>query len=279
VTKTHDIHPSHRMRPILLAAVTLLATTAAWADPPDVQTLVRGMQQALEPPRPSLRKITLTVAQGGTTNQVTLGQARGKADGGNRILTVVLAPADLRGTAYLVQEQPESDADRLWVFLPAIGRVREVVGPEGFSAFLNSDFTYADLGFTALRFHYESKGETTANGVKAYRLEAVPKQNWYYAKVVSLIAADTLMPIERDFFDPANQPWKVERFEKLTTINGVPTPLTIAMDDTQAKSKSTLDVTSLQYDAQIPAALLQPQGLPQAVSSPLWASLTAPVGK
>jgi len=87
------------------------------------------------------------------------------------------------------------------------------------------------------------------------------------------------MPIERDFFDPANQPWKVERFEKVATIGGVPTPLTISMDDTQSKSRSTLSVTDLKYDAQVPEALLQPQGMPQAMKSPVWNALSAPVGK
>jgi len=61
--------------------------------------------------------------------------------------------------------------------VPAIGRVRTVVGPEAFSAFLNSDFTYSDLGFTALRWQYDVKSEDTANGVKAYLLEGVPQPN------------------------------------------------------------------------------------------------------
>jgi uncharacterized protein YcgL (UPF0745 family) len=33
------------------------------------------------------------------------------------------------------------------------------------------------------------------------------------------------------------------------------------------------------FFAQVPEALLQPQGMPQAVTSPVWTSLAAPVGK
>ena len=51
------------------------------------------------------------------------------------------------------------------------------------------------------------------------------------------------------------------------------------MDDTQSKSRTTLNVTRLEYVAQVPEALLQPQGMPQAVRSPVWTSLAAPVGK
>jgi len=275
---TQNAHAGRRLLPAALTTIAMLSASNALGQAPDTQALVRGMKQALEPARPSLRKLTLTVAQEGTTSTVTLGQARGTVGSASRILTVVLAPADLRGTAYLVQEQAAGDSDQLWVYLPAIGRVRTVVGPEAFSAFLNSDFTYSDLGFTALRWRYDAKNGDTVNGVKTYRVEGVPPQQWYYVRVVSLIAAEGFMPIQRDFFDPANQPWKVERFEKVTTINGVPTPLTISMDDTQSKSRTTLNVTDLAYDAQVPDALLQPQGMPQAVASPVWTSLKAPVG-
>jgi Outer membrane lipoprotein-sorting protein len=276
---THNANPCRRLLPAALMTIAILSATDARAQPPDVQALVAGMKQALEPVRPSLRKMTLTVAQGGTTSTVTLGQARGIVGGANLILTVVLAPGDLRGTAYLVQEQAASASDRLWTYVPAIGRVRTVVGPEAFSAFLNSDFTYSDLGFTALRWTYTVKDGDAVNGAKTYRVEGVPQQQWYYARVVSLIAADGFMPIQRDFFDPANQPWKVERFETVKTVNGVPTPLLVSMDDTQSKSRTTLTITDLAYDAQVPEALLKPEGMPKAVESPVWGALKAPVGK
>jgi hypothetical protein len=51
------------------------------------------------------------------------------------------------------------------------------------------------------------------------------------------------------------------------------------MDDTQSKSRTTLTITDLAYDAQVPEALLKPEGLPKAIASPVWSSLKAPVGK
>jgi hypothetical protein len=51
------------------------------------------------------------------------------------------------------------------------------------------------------------------------------------------------------------------------------------MDDVQAKSVSTIAVTDLQYGATVPDALLEPDGLPLAATSPIWTSLNAPVGR
>jgi hypothetical protein len=256
------------------AALALLATTASAA--PDAATLVNQMKQALEPPKASVRKMTLTVTQQGATSTVVLGQARGKLAEGNRILTVVLAPPDLRGTAYLVGEQAASDDNVQWAYVPAIGRVRTVVSPEAFSAFLNSDFTYFDLGFTPLRSSYKV---LDGDGGKGTRIEAIPPQRWYYTRILTAIAPDTFLPVERQFYDPANQLWKVERFQGVATVDGIPTILTDDMEDVQAKSRSTLKVTDLKYGADIPQALLQPGGLPDAAKSPLWTSLNAPVGK
>src|SRR5262249_4262928 len=161
----------------------LLGAGPGVAAPPDVKTIIANMKQAMEPAPASLRKVRLTVAQEGTVSSITLGEARAKGADGNRILAVVLAPADLRGTAYLTLEQPASSADKLWVYVPAIGRVREVVSPEAYSAVLNSDFTYADLGFVTLRSKYSVLGEETTNGVHVYKIQAVPPQTWYYARV------------------------------------------------------------------------------------------------
>src|SRR5262249_25785022 len=121
-----------------LVALALAATSTANAAAPDAKTIVGKLKAALEPEKSSVRKMTLTVSQGGATSEMQLGRARGKAADGNRILNVVLAPADLRGTAYLVQEAPASATNKQWAWVPAIGRVRTLVSPEAYSAFLNS---------------------------------------------------------------------------------------------------------------------------------------------
>ena len=261
-----------------IATLAVIAATTTAAAPPDIATIVGRMKQALEPPKSSVRKMTFTVTQDGATSQVQLGQARGKAADGNRILNVVLVPADLRGTAFVVQEAPASAANKQWAYVPAIGRVRTVVSPEAFSAFLNSDFTFADLGFAPLRSKYKVLGEDNVQGTHVYRIEETPPQQWYYARIVSTLSAESFLPIERQFYDPANQLWKVERFEGVSTIQGVPTVLSTSMEDVQAKSRSTIAITDLQYDAQIPPALLDPSALPDAAKSPVWTSLSAPVG-
>jgi len=261
-------------------AVLLVAAGSAMAAPPDVAAIVSQMKQALEPAQSSLRKTTLAVTQEGETSTVSLGEARGKLKDANHILIVVLAPPDLRGTAFLVREEPAGPNDTTWVYIPYVRRVRTLVSPEAYSAFLNSDFTYADLAFVNTRPTLSLQAEdTSSGGVQAFRVRAVPKETWYYTRIETTVTADSHLPIERQYFDPAGVLWKVERWEGVSIINGVPTALKVSMDDIQAKSRSTLTVTDLQYGAQVPEALFQPANLPAAINSPVWIALKAPVGK
>ncbi len=263
---------------IVVLAFPILASVAS-AQAQDAKALIGQMKATLEPAKSSARTVKLTVTGDGTTSEVVLGQARGAGGGGKQVLTVVLAPADLRGTAYLVKEEPASDNDRLWLYIPAIGRVREVVAPEACSAFLNSDYTYSDLGFVSLRSKYSPVKQETVDGAKANVIEEVPPQSWYYARIVSSIAVDSSLPLDRKFYDPANRLWKDEKFQNVPVIDDVPTVMMTTMNDVQAKSSSALDVQDVKYDVDIPADLLAPAGLVKAASSPIWSSLKGASGK
>jgi hypothetical protein len=242
------------------------------AAPPDVQTLVKRMQTALEPSKPGVRQLTFTLSQQGETVQVTVGEARKQVAGTWRILLVTLAPAGVQGTAYLVQHGgPGQDTE--WFYLPYVRRVRKLVAPEAYGAFLNSDFTYADLGFVDTGAVYTFLGEGSQDGVKTYRLQAVPRENWYYSRWVTTINATTGMPILREIYDTADQLWKRERWEHVTVVDGVSLPSAVSMEDVQAKSRTDIRLAGADYDAKVADSLFDPDQLPAAAAAPVWAAV------
>ena len=251
----------------LATLLFVLASTAA-AAPPTADTILHQVKQALEPAQSSLRKVTLSVTQDGETAKVEFGEARGRRGDKNHILIAVLAPADLRGTALLVKEEPGGPNDDTWSYIPAIRRVRKLVAPEAYSAFLNSEFTYSDLAFVSARETVSLANDETRDGAHVYVLNAVPKQTWYYSRIETTVAADTHLPIERRYFDPAGALWKVERWQGVSLINGIPTALSVTIEDVQTKSSSTMTITDLEYGSDVPEALLQPGNLPSAAGFP-----------
>lgn len=261
----------------IMLVVSLLLASRVLAAPPKVETLIESMRAVVWPAKPSYRKLTITITpdkaaqaagQGSAPTQWLAGQAREQAAGGGWMVTVLEAPPDARGIAWLVQEGPKETVQ--WLWNPTIGRVRKLIPLEGHQAFLGSDFTYSDLGLVDLHSTYKLVGEEQHGGVTAYKIEEVPRSNWYYARIVTWIDAATSFPIERQFFDPTNTLWKVETFEQVTDINGVPTVLRMRMEDRQAGGSTTIDVSGVRYGADVADELFDPAKLPQAINSPVW---------
>jgi outer membrane lipoprotein-sorting protein len=246
----------------------------AGAAPPDALALVKQMKAALEPSRPSVRSLTLVVsAHQGEDAHWTAAEARKTVGGHEYILMVLLAPEDVKGIAWLVQQGKNSNSDTEWFYMPTIRRTRKLMGPDAYEAFLGSDFTHADLGFESVSGTFKVLGSGTHDGAEAYQVEVIPRDRWYYQRIVTWVNAGTKLPMERTFYDTANALWKVELFDQVTTIDGTPTPLRIRMENRQTGDTSEIRVTAVRYNADIPDALFDPARIATAASASVWQGL------
>lgn len=254
----------------LLLLVTLSLGAPAFAATPDAKAIVQHMKDALEPPRASTRTITIVVSdKEGEAAQWIAGQAQKKIGHTNRMLTTLLSPGDVRGVAFLVKED-RTEPDRQWVYLPVVRRAREIVPFESQHSFLNTDFTYADLGFVDGAQTYKLIGTEARDGKKTYRLESRPGERWYSSRTVTWVAADSWLPVRREIYDPSGALWKVETWAQVTEIDGVPLPLRITMDDVRQGSRTELRVSDVLWDRDIPDDMFEPQHLPDTASAAIW---------
>ena len=256
----------------LLPAFFLAAAPVAAQPPPDANALVKEMKRAFEPARPSTRKVIVSVSELGQTLQLVGRVARKTFPDGQRQAIVMTEPPDVRGTALLVAELTDpSKPSVMWLYSPVIRRVRKLVPIDAYDHFLDTDFTYADLGFVRLHGRYALLGEADVKGVKAYKVEEkIPREEWYYSRVVTYIAAGNKLPLQRDYYDPAGALWKTEAFDGITAIDGVPTILHAVMKDVQAQTSTDLAVSEVRYDVDVPDAIFDPQKLAQLADHPLW---------
>ncbi|MBX3024202.1 outer membrane lipoprotein-sorting protein [bacterium] len=259
------------MRRPMLLVLPLLVLTALPAHAADSPTaLLQRMKRWLEPAQPSTRQLAMSVRTGAEVAQWTAGQARGSVDGRNYALTVLLAPADLRGTALLVQEQPNGP-DREWLYLPYLRRVREVLPVDEFESFLNTEFTYADVGFVEIgNRDVSSGGSDTVDGVAAVKVQEVPKDKRTFARIVTWVVPETGQPLKREYYDVANRLWKTETFEHVADIHGIPTAQRVRIEDVQTGYGSEYRTAEIAYGIPIPPELFDPAQLAKAADSPLW---------
>jgi hypothetical protein len=254
------------------ALVLVVSAVHAIAGPPEIDTIVERMKSALEPVKPSIRRLTFRASGDGPPAPITVGEARKRVGRSSRHLLVVLAPEVLRGTAGLMYEGGEAD-DLQWIYSPVIRRVRTIVSPEAYTSFLNSDFTYADLGFVAMRATYALLGEEEIDGEKAWKVEGVPRDRWYYGRTVTWVNQRSGLPHKREFYTPANVLWKVERWDRISTVQGVPTAMRRTMEDVLHKTRTEIDVSSVNYEVWLPDELFDPHELPSAVGHEVWSRL------
>jgi hypothetical protein len=266
------------MRHALLTLVTtFLLAASAFAAEPDVATIVKKMKQGLQGSDNAIRLSTLKVnSNGATTAEWNLAQANGTANGARWMLTVVMAPPGAKGMAFLDRQKAHQTSTLKYAYLPATKRVMEFNPVQGYDSFFGTDFTYQDLGFVALGGGGEKLiGTETHEGKQVYKLEDHPIDSPYYSKVVSYVLTDTILPVERDFYDRAGRLFKTERCT-VDTANGAPTITKIVMNNVNSGGSSELDVTKVITNKQPPAGLFDPQHLAEVAVHPFWNTVTQP---
>jgi len=114
---------------------------------------------------------------------------QGKGDEPDKFLMVYLEPELVSGTMFLSWAPEEGDV-RMWLYLPDLGIVKEIVGESKKQEFVSgSGITYEDLskGFR-FREDYDAElaGEEEVNGIACYVLTLAPKEGHKtdYSKIV-----------------------------------------------------------------------------------------------
>ena len=253
-----------------LLPLLLLAPAARAATTPNAYAVLAKMKAALDPSRPSLRTMTFTVhsAAFNEDTKIVARQVRKNLHDGAASITVVTEPESLKGVALLVTEQP-GKANVEYVYYPALRRSRRLVGGGIFESFLGTEFTYADLGLVDVRDRsLELLAIKPRHGGKAYEIRETPKNRSYYSRVVDWVAVDTGLPLERDHYDVSNALWRKQVFEDVATIDGIPTPMRVRIDDLETGDWSEFKVTDLHYDIEVADELFDPEKLREIARAP-----------
>lgn len=259
-------------RVILVLSVLASFRVAADAatDAPKPEILLQEMKAGIEPSKPSTRLLTMTVRSAAESVQWKAAQARGQVDGASFVLTVLLDPADVRGSALLIREEPGKPTSE-WLYLPTLRRVRRVVPVDEFESFLNTEFTYADMGFAHLQSRrVKLLGEEPLSAISTYKLQETPDDQRMFSRIVTWLNKTTQQPVKREYYDVANRLWKVETFEDVAVIHDLPTAQHVRIEDVQTGYSSEYRVDRVDYDAPIPKDLFDWQQLSKAAENPIW---------
>ncbi len=243
----------------MTVAVGLLvggAATPALADA-EAAALVRKAVDAL-PGVPFEAKITLTTADG--SRYLELKQKKG-SDGTRMGYLEVVGPQDLAGIRHLFIEPTNGDPPQQYLKLTASRSIVRVSADTREQPFLGSTFYIADLVEPPFdSYAYEFAGDVELLGRYCKLVEGTPKspEDALYGKIVAAIDPKEQIVLRRQFYDAKGQLLKTWQVEKLVKVQGLWTPLVQDMRNVQENSESRLEITEIEYNADIADEVFTP---------------------
>ncbi|MBE0675531.1 MAG: outer membrane lipoprotein-sorting protein [Bacteroidales bacterium] len=88
--------------------------------------------------------LTLTDKNGNTRVRKNSMVSKTYSDGTEKRLIRFIAPAEVQGTSILIHDYKDTQDD-MWIYLPALRKIRRVVSSEKGKSFMGSEFTNADI--------------------------------------------------------------------------------------------------------------------------------------
>ncbi len=212
----------------------------------------------------------LVNAQGQERVRETTGQTKllpGTTD--NRRIVAFDSPADIHGTRTLLIEHSGADDD-IWIYLPAMKKVRRLVASNKKDSFVGTDFSYGDvIGYKVEDWRHELVREEKFGGFDCWVIESTPKtpqvaDSSGYSKRISWIDKRSYVAVRTDVFDiqaaflkrltqedvreidPQNHHWQAMR---------------LVAENAQTHHKTVIDLKNFKANVGVSDASFTPQAL------------------
>ena len=192
-----------------------------------------------------------------------------KSDGvNNRRVTRFNAPADIAGTAVLTIENPGEDD--IWVYLPALRKIRRLTASNRRDAFVGTDFSYGDvLGHPVEEWTHRVVRKDSIDGVPAMVLESRPRDagivaaTGYSRRITWLRAAD-LVAIKTEYYGPQQTLVKVYAASDIRLVDPARRcfqPMRQVMKNVVTGHTTVIEYSSFKTDVRVDDGQFQPRAL------------------
>lgn len=174
----------------------------------------------------SLRaNITLTITEksGAVRNRTISITTMSYPDGTEKRLIKFMEPADVRGTAMLVNDLTK-EADEMWIYLPALRKTRRIISSEKGKSFMSSEFSNSDMSSPTLADFKNRHTENSGTGSQ-WIIESIPadedKADEYgFSKRISYIGKDNYQVRKMEFFNFDDELFKIIEIKKTFSLPG-----------------------------------------------------------
>lgn len=178
-----------------------------------------------------------------------------------KVLLVFNSPADLKGVGFLAHARSFADRN-LWAYFPEYKRIRRIPTSAQDDSFFGSDFTYDDFGGPPNMDDYSFKmlREENFEDRPCYVIEVTPKIPRKYTRYVAWIAKNLWIITKIEYYRD-KEVYRAGTCRDIRTIDGLPTPFYLEMENLKTKHKTVLTVNSMVYKTKFPDELFTQRAL------------------
>jgi outer membrane lipoprotein-sorting protein len=240
----------------LAAALTAFALAGLQAQ--TAEEIVAASRERISYKTQSTRSRLVITAKDGSTSERLIDQYTSKADGAEQAVVVFQKPTSVVGTRFLTVTSPGKPAD-MWIFLPALGKVRRVAAGEGSGSFMGTDMSYDDVGLANRDSSADAHAilrEEALGGKACWVIQSTPKNpDFQYSKIVLWIGKADKVTWRVELYDRKGELIKILEILKVEDRQGRLTSLETKMSTIKAKTSTTIFVDIIKYDDPIPASV------------------------
>ncbi len=268
------------MSPGLLFVVSVLWTAAVVTTPiaeargADADATARGEEirrcvAANLPERSILQDIELrTVDRAGSTRHLEARVHWKRFATRPRAMIRVSAPADVKDAAYLLIQGEGEESEQVFVYMPAMKKVRRITTTTASNQLWGTDFSYEDMkhlqgAFATGSLVWLGGGEIEGRPTDVLEMRPATGTESVYERVVSHIDRESCVPLRTEFFERGEVPRKrLDADPSSLSRDGTRWLATrYQMRDRKNLTSTELLIARSEMDAELPDRLFNPSQL------------------
>jgi len=242
-----------------LAACGILLASPASSAGPATETLsaseIVKTARDKQFPKNSVSELTMVLINKKGNERVRKLQTKRKDYGNGEAKSVAyfLSPADVKGTAFLVWEHADQ-ANDVFIYLPALKKIRRIASEQKQQSFMGSDFSYADMENDDVDdAEHRILSEEDLDGRPCWVIESIPNpdSDSEYGKLTSWVDKAKFIPYKVEFDDKKGKPYKVMKVLRAGPVGKDILPLHFSMENVQKSHKTELSLDKIEIDQDI----------------------------
>lgn len=184
-----------------------------------------------------------------------------------RLALFFTAPANIRDTAVLTWDYPDTTEDDQWLYLPALRKVRRIPAADRGDYFLGTDFSFEDMkldGQLSPADYNYSLVPKQRDGY--YHLSATPKteaiaKELGYSRTEAVVDASNWIVVQADFWDARGEHLKTLIAEDIREVDGIWTRHRLLMSNHKTGHSTELLFSDVDYQSPIDDRIFTQQSL------------------